>query len=42
MICVGHYKIKPPEYGSFVEKNACKRTNNMLNNGLMYRYILGI
>ena len=38
MTCVGHYEIKPPIYEKFIEKNKCIRTNDMLENGLMYLY----
>ena len=38
MTCVGEYDIKPFIYKTSIEKNKCIRTNNKLENGLMYLY----
>ena len=35
---MGYYEIKLPVYENFMEKNKCVRTNDMLENRLMYSY----
>lgn len=35
---MGHYEIKPHVYESFNEENKCVRSNDMLQNRLMYLY----
>ena len=38
MVCVGPYENQSPIYETFIEKNKCIHTNNILENGLMYLY----
>jgi hypothetical protein len=39
MTCMGNYEIKSLIYEKFIDKNKCKLTNAMLENGLiMYLY----
>lgn len=38
MTCVGDYEIKPHAYITFIKKNKCICTDNMLENELMYLY----
>ena len=39
MTCVGDYEIKPHAYITFIKKNKCICTDNMLENELMYLYL---